>query len=350
MGIATASAESVIVSASLSQIGWLEVPPGGQTTLRAPIAGFVVASQNQALPALGQEVIADSELAQINVFLTPQEVSQLVTAKEDNDVQIDQAVTTMQLSQEQLDNVKQAGEAVTGVRLNELKQSLAHAKSAFNEAKDKLPFLIREPYENGLLVSPVKIVVPRAGRILQIHALSGQFVQVGEPMWSVADWTRMWLRVPLPASRLGKIKLGQPITYYDGSTIRMLEPVDFPIEIKPQTRTIDVIYEVDNSNWKLRAGESLTVNLPFAEADDLRESSLQIPISAILYNEFGQASCYVAVEEPEGFKRVAIELGPNVDGRVVVTRGLNENERIVIVGAELLAAEASKGDLVVDDD
>ena len=262
LGIETAPVQKRVAESKTSSVGWLELPPAGQTIVRAPVAGFLVISEANRWPELWQSIEANTKLAQVNVFLSPQEVSQLVMAKEDNDVQIQQAITTMKLSQSQLDNVKEARGAITGVRMNELKQTLAHAQTAFKEAKDKLPHLIQEPYENGLLVRPIDVSVPRAGRIILAHAVPGQFVQAGEPLWTVADWSRLWLRVPLMAGRFEKIAHDRPAWFPHDAKTMSLVPIHVPIEVKPLTRTVDLIYEISNADWKHRVGESMTVDLP----------------------------------------------------------------------------------------
>jgi hypothetical protein len=75
-----------------------------------------------------------------------------------------------------------------------------------------------------------------------------------------------------------------------------------------------------------------------------------IPKSALLFNTFGQSSCFTISKDKTSFSRHAIELG-SPDGELIeVTKGINHSDLVVSIGAEQLAAEDSKGELAVEDD
>ena len=75
-----------------------------------------------------------------------------------------------------------------------------------------------------------------------------------------------------------------------------------------------------------------------------------IPQSCILYDGFGQPSCYAAESDSVEFSRKHLELGATHADRVIVTRGLDADDIVVSTGAEQMAAEESKSELVIDDD
>ncbi len=116
LGIVIVPARRETIEVTKSAVGWLEVPPAAQTVVRSPVNGFLVPKDGVDWPLLGQELQANAELANVNIFLTPQEVTQLVMAKEDNDIQMQQALVTMELSESQLKQVTDAREAVAGKR------------------------------------------------------------------------------------------------------------------------------------------------------------------------------------------------------------------------------------------
>ena len=347
-GIVLAAVRNEKVRITIPAVGWLEAPPAAETIIRAPVAGFAVVQSDQKWPILGQEVSSGASLVQLNVFLSPQEVSQLVLAKEDNDIQMQQALVTMELSEAQLKLVSAARDAVTGVRVDQLKEAFERSKAAYKEAQDKVPFLIQEPYENGVLVKPVRIEVPNAGRILLVHCAAGQFVQSGDPLWTIADWSTLWLRVPVFDGDVRRLDPSQSAIVRDRSTpdTTTAIPISVPIETKTATRTVDLYYKVENPDWKLRVGQSMAIELPTGND----QQALLIPCSAVLYDGFGQAGCYAADGDRTQFQRKRIELGPRHQDKVVVLRGLDADDVVVSVGAEQLAAEESRGDLSVEDD
>jgi multidrug efflux pump subunit AcrA (membrane-fusion protein) len=75
-----------------------------------------------------------------------------------------------------------------------------------------------------------------------------------------------------------------------------------------------------------------------------------IPMSAVLYNTFGQPSCFVAGENPSNFVRRRIEIGVRSNDLIEVTRGLQPDDMVVSIGAQLLAGEESRGELSLGED
>lgn len=347
LGIELASVRSETIRNTIRGVGWFVAPPATETIIRAPVAGFVMAKANQNWPTLGQEVSASLVLAQVNVFLSPQEISQLVMAKEDNDIQMQQSLVTMELTEAQLKLASTARDAVTGVRIDQLKEAYERSKAAYQEAKDKIPFLIQEPYENGVLVKPVSIDVPKAGRILLMHVTAGQFVQAGDPLWTVSDWSTLWLRVPVFAADAQRIEQSLPAEIREqvNGIVTTAPAIAVRTEMKPGTRTIDLYYSVANADWKLRVGQSTAVELFTGD----EEKALKIPRSAVLYDGFGQAFCYASEADRPLFQRRRIELGVRHNDQVAVTRGIDADDVVVSVGAEQLSAEESKADLSVED-
>ena len=347
LGIEVSTVREQTIRQTLSRTGWLEPPPASETVIRTPVAGFVMKPTDENWPSLGQTVAAQQPLATVNVFLSPQEVSQLVQAKEDTDIQIQQSLVSMRLAEEQLKRVGAAQDAVSGVRINELKEAFERSKAAYQEAKQKLPFLIQEPYDDGVLMKPVIVDVPRAGRVLQVHVSPQQFVQAGDALWTVADWSTLWLRVPVFEGDYERIVRDASVRAQSRHRPEPIHatPLTIPAMTKPGLRTIDLYYAVPNLDWQLRPGQTLTVPLPIGE----EVSALLVPFGAILYDGQGQAFVYAREEEAGAFRRQRVELGHRQANEMVVTRGLDGDDIVVSAGAEVLYAEEFKGSLAVED-
>jgi multidrug efflux pump subunit AcrA (membrane-fusion protein) len=70
---------------------------------------------------------------------------------------------------------------------------------------------------------------------------------------------------------------------------------------------------------------------------------------AVVWDKLGGAWVYVRTG-PEEFRRRRVELGQYLSDSVVIERGLNPGEVVVIVGAEALHGQEFKGDLQVEDE
>src|SRR5258708_1424466 len=209
LGIAFSTVGRREVQNTLATTGWLEAPPGSEATVKAPLAGFVTEVAGQRLPRLGQFVDKKERLVALQVFLTPQEIAQLVSSKEDVDIAIEQSRVSMKLAQEQLERLASARDAGPGTRLADLRETYERSKAAYNESRDKLPFLLQEPYDGLALVKPVPLDAPIAGSVLALHVAPDQFVIQGDALWTIADWSTLWVRVPVFEVDLPEVSRGE---------------------------------------------------------------------------------------------------------------------------------------------
>ena len=353
MGLVVQEVQQTTFAATLPAVGWLQASANSEMVMRAPASGFLQAvTEQHPLPSPGSAVESASQLAKLNVFLSPLDVAQLVHAKEETDIQIEQSLVSMKIAEEQLARVDAAKDAVVGVRINELKEAYERSKAAYVQAQEKLPFLIKEPYDSNVLMKPVSINAERTGRVHAIHATAGQFVQVGEPLWTIGDWSILWLRVPVFEADAIRIMKNMPATLRVGSSTNPipLEPLSIPAETTPGMRTVDLYFVVPNSELSMRPGQSLTVSLPLSAETPM----LLIPRSALLYDNFGNAFVYVQDDDARAngssFHRVRIRLSVSEGAEVGVQEGLQPNDRIVTTGAESVFAEEFRGNLTIEDD
>ena len=335
------------VLSTLPATGWLQTPPGKEAIVKAPVAGFVSETAGRDLPRLGQTVDKGERLVALQVFLTPQEISQLVSNKEDVDIVIEQSRVSMKLAQEQLERLAAAKDAVLGTRLADLREIYERSKAAYQESRDKLPFLLQEPYEGLALVKPVELNAPLGGNVLNVHVAANEFVIQGDPLWTIADWSTLWIRVPVFESDLPAVSRNDVAQVAVPGTLQRLpaRPVKVLQATKPLSRTVDLLYEMSNADLALRVGQALTIELPTGEPVE----QVVIPRSAVLWDGLGTAWVYVRFNG-ESFRRQKIETGRLLADEIVVTRGLAGGEEVVAVGAESLYGQEFKGMIPKDDD
>jgi len=347
IGIQTVPAGQQVVSKLITATGWLEVPAGRETIANAAATGFIVPSGQGWFP-LGEAVTEDQILANLQVFLSPQEQAQLVIAKEEADILIRQSRASLELAEAQLDRLNDtATGVVAGTRLLELQEVVARSRAAEQEAREQLPFLPQEPYENGPSLKPIDVTAPMSGRVLQVYVSPRQLVVQGDPLWSIADWSRLWIRVPVYVGDLSRVvpdDLAQ-VVLPDAKLPEEAQPVDVPQPAEPGKQTVPLLYEIDNTAGNLRPGQAVAVSLPIGE----QAEALVIPQSAVLWDGFGNSSVYVRTS-PETFERRRVELGQLLADGVVVQRGLSAGDEVVTEGAEALYGEEFNWQLEAEDD
>ena len=90
--------------------------------------------------------------------------------------------------------------------------------------------------------------------------------------------------------------------------------------IDPKTRTVPVIFEVDNADGRLRIGNFTKVVI----ATGAPRAALAIPEAAIV-DDAGKAVAYVMIEG-EAFERRLLRRGLPSNGREVVLEGVAEGQ------------------------
>ena len=117
------------------------------------------------------------------------------------------------------------------------------------------------------------------------------------------------------------------ITLADNSYYPLKGWVDFADpQVDPKTGTFSVRAEMANPDQILLPGQFTKVKLLL----DVRENAIVVPSKAVIIEKGG---AYIYVVRPNDIvERRFIELGPELENKIVVTRGLASYERIVVEG------------------
>jgi cobalt-zinc-cadmium efflux system membrane fusion protein len=351
VGIVLAPVEVRPARSVLETTGWLTVRPASQVTIRAAANGFLALNSGDVSLSLGSEVATGQQLATLRPLVSPQDEAQLIALKEEADILIRQSKATLDVAEARLRRVEDLGDSgpIAGKEIEQTKETLERAQAAYEEAQQQLPFLPTEPYERPLQLEPIHIDSPQNGRILEVFVRPGQFVLQGEPLWTVADWSSLWIRVPVfegDLSRIDKTADARVIVPEEGSS-KSAKPIGVPQPTRDGRRTVDLFYEITNIGNRLRPGQAVTASLPTGTTGQ----RLVVPRSAVLWD--GMGSSFVYVEDPEGiFRRQRIQVDWTRNDEVFVERGLAEGQMVAIVGAEAVFGEEFKGQIqaLEDDD
>ncbi|MBI1309936.1 HlyD family efflux transporter periplasmic adaptor subunit [bacterium] len=337
--------------------GWLLAIPGSEVAVRSPATGFFFPAEPKPAPAIGQRLEVEERLGSIRFVFSPQERAQLVAAKEEADTLMQQSRVSMEIAAAQLDAIRSGSRGVVAkTRIQELEEIAQKARVALNEAQEKLPFLPKEPYDETLGIEPVGVTSAVAGHVTDLYVRPRQFVLQGDPLWTVADWSTLWLRVPVFTGDLSRIDRERPCRIRADRLELSGRPIDVPRASEPGRRTVDLYFEVEYAMGALRPGAPVEVELscressvPGEQAADQNRGTIVVPQSAVLWDGFGSAWVYVATND-ETFRRQRVETEAAIGDLVAVRRGLDDKDRIVIQGAAALRTEQFKDGIPLDDD
>jgi RND family efflux transporter MFP subunit len=349
IGLATQEVPLQPVQESIQTTGWLTLKPGNESVIKAAATGFVMPLAGEQQLGLGTTVAREQQIGSLQAVVSPHEEAQLIALKVEAEILIRQSLATLQAAEARYQRVKElaAEGIVSGKEEKQVKETLERAKAAYEEARDQLPFLPSEPFEQPLRVGVLAIESPMSGRVTQLNVRPGQFVVQGDPLWTVADWSSLWLRVPVFEGDLPRIDQTKPVRVTVPGVESDLDatPTGVPHSTEDGRRTIDLFYELANADLALRPGQALSVALPTGEA----AARVVVPASAVVWDGTGSAWVYVK-EDTRSFRRKNVQIGPSLGESVVVERGLMEGQHVVTVGAEALYGEEFKSQTPLEDD
>ncbi|MBI1246713.1 efflux RND transporter periplasmic adaptor subunit [bacterium] len=347
--IEAAPASVQTVPEVMKSTGWLMTIPGQEAVMKARVTGVFEVSSEQPPIVIGRKVTSGEQLGKLRTVLTPQEESQLVIAKEEADVLMNQALVSKELAESQLRGIQKmdANNAISGTRLLELQETIARNEVAYKEARDKLSFLPKEPYSDELHLRPQAITSPLSGQISTVNVVPNQLVIQGDPLWSVSDWSSLWIKVPVFAEDLPRILEDASASVFlpEAPSSLAVTPVNAVVAPATNRRSFDIFYLVDNSEGKLRPGQPLSIDLPVGKP----KPQVTVARSAIVWDGMGNAWVYIQSDE-ETFHRRKVELGPIVGDQIAIKQGIESGEQVVVRGAQSIFGEEFKNQLQAEDD
>jgi cobalt-zinc-cadmium efflux system membrane fusion protein len=186
------------------------------------------------------------------------------------------------------------------------------------------------------------IRAPFGGTLIERSAVIGEAVEVGHPLFAIADLSTRWLELSIPSDHVGQVRLGQkveasfpefPGVSVNGSIIWVGTSVD------PHTRMIRARALVSQD------ADLITTGL-FGEAyisTGKERLSAVVPSASIQRHE---GADFVFVQDaPDLFALRRVSLGNAAGGNVQVIAGLGARDPVVTDGSFIVMSEFLKSRL-----
>lgn len=320
------------MAVGFSAAGELVPVSNAEATVSAPLPG--VLSVTKALPYPGQKVAKGEVVAMVEPPVGQQGGYGQLAAEHA------QARSRLKLAQSEHERARKLVEAKIAPRkrLEEAQAAVEAARAAYAPL-DQAMAAVRGADANRIVVR-----APIGGTVVEVLAGNGKGIAAGEPILRLIDTSRLWLKANVPAAEAGRIDAGKAA----GTTFTVtgLEKEFAPSKlvstgavIDPQTRTLPVLFEVENGSGRLRAGMFANVSVRTGQVDNV----LAVPREALIEDE-GRRFVFVQ-SSGESFERREVKVGIEDAGLVQITGGLTGDERVVIRGAYYVkrAESAAKG-------
>jgi membrane fusion protein, heavy metal efflux system len=206
-----------------------------------------------------------------------------------------------------------------------------------------LRFGVSDGNPRGTFLTPLK--APFAGVVTKAQASSGDVVDAGRDVFTVADLTRVWVQAEVYEKDLGRIRVGQssfitvdtyPNQFFEGKVAYISDVLD------PQTRTARVRCEVPNHDLHLKTDMFANIELP----TKFSKQAIAVPSSALQELE-GKNVVFIR-HSPTQFEKREVEKGVTVNNQTEILSGLKPGEPVVAQGAFHLKSILAGGELGED--
>lgn len=237
--------------------------PSNQTLVRAKVSGELV----ELAVREGTPVQAGQRIARIDPTEFEARVREREAQRRSAEAQVEQARRTRDnnralldkgfISQNAFDNAE-SGYQVTVANRDAALAQLAQARKA---------------------LADTAVLAPMTGVVAERFAQVGEKVSPDSRILSIVDLSRMEIEAPVPASEIGSVRIGQPVTL-------RIEGIDAPqagevVRINPATaagtRSVPVYIGLDNRDPRIRAG----LFAQGALAVERREGVIGVPAAAV---------------------------------------------------------------------
>lgn len=181
---------------------------------------------------------------------------------------------------------------------------------------------------------------PISGRVLDRHAVLGQYAEPSSRLFTIADLSRVWVMAQAFERDAVNVTVGSiahvtvaalPGQEFDGSVALVGRQVD------PESRTIPIRIALANPTGVLRPGMSASSRL---EVMGQSRTILAVPAAAL--QRVGDRWLAFVPKAQYEYEMRPVGRGRDLGNDVEVVSGLKAGETVVVEGAFLLKAEAEK--------
>ncbi len=193
----------------------------------------------------------------------------------------------------------------------------------------------------GAVTTVTPVTATMAGVVVERKLAQGQVVQPADALFVVADLSRLWAVAQVPEQQVSQVKVGQSVRievpalgneHLVGRLIFVGQTID------PETRTVLVRTELDNSDGRLKPAMLAAMLI-----EGKPEEKLVVPAGAVV-RENDEDHVFI-VDGEQHFRLQKVKLGPQQGGRRVVLSGLKGDERVVVDGAFHLNNERNRKEM-----
>lgn len=240
-----------------------------------------------------------------------------------------------------------AADVIGTAELQRREVELSVARAELRAATDQLRLIglrgesIERLQETGAITSEVTIRATRDGVVIERKVSQGQVAQPGDPLFTVADLSNVWVIGALPEQDANSVQLNQNVEVEVAAlgSERLTGRIVFVSDtVQPETRTVPIRTEVKNPKFELKPQMLATLKL-----NGTRVRQLAVPATAVV-RENDRDYVFVKLADNR-FRLTEVSLDAAAGDLRPVRKGLDEGTPIVVDGSFHLNSQRKRAEL-----
>jgi cobalt-zinc-cadmium efflux system membrane fusion protein len=240
-----------------------------------------------------------------------------------------------------------AADVIGTAELQRREVELSVARAELRAAHDQLRLIglgeetIEKLRQTGAIASEVNIRATRSGVVIERKVSQGQVAQPGDPMFTVADLSNVWVVGALPELDANSVQLNQKVDVQVSALgIQKLSGriVFVSDTVQPDTRTVPIRTEVNNPKFELKPQMLATLTI-----SGMHVKQLAVPATAVV-RENDKDYVFVKIAENR-FRLTEVTLDTAAGELRPVRKGIDEGTPIVVDGSFHLNSQRKRAEL-----
>lgn len=180
------------------------------------------------------------------------------------------------------------------------------------------------------------IYTPLSGVVIEKMVQQGQYVNTGEPLFNIADLSKVWVEIEVYENEFPNVHIGQQVEIrsqsFPGKPFSGKIAYIYPF-LDPKTRTVKARVEMANPGMKLKPDMFVNaiIKVPLG-------SSIVVPVTALI--DTGKRQVVWVEGSPGMFEPRDVQVGQKTDEKVQILSGLKPGDKVAVSGGYLIDSES----------
>lgn len=180
------------------------------------------------------------------------------------------------------------------------------------------------------------IYTPLSGVVIEKMVQQGQYVNVGEVLFNIADLSKVWVEIDVFENEVPFVRVGQQVEIRSatehGAVSNGRISFVYPFH-DPKTHTVKARVELSNPGHKLKPDMFVNaiIRMPLAKG-------IVVPVTAVI--DTGKRQLIWVEMSPGIFEPREVQVGERIDDKVQILSGIKVGDKVAVSGSYLIDSES----------